>query len=262
MPELANELVTACMEGSSTWVSLAMAAELSTMLSQITAAHLANQPAMAVFLPARDAGLYAASLWELDPDLHLVLCGTAEELQHTDLSIMTGPWHTLREPWLPLELRALAQSLRAEYHSQQRLQQRIDTLQELVAERTAALSDSHMHFAMQFHESALPQALFRYEDGTCVDTNAAFTALTGHETDAWRDGPLRLLTQTGLLPALAGPHPRRGVSVSLQSTQQRHSALVFTQMVWFGPEPCLLVCASASMTATPTEPALHMAMRA
>jgi hypothetical protein len=256
-------IAQACSDGGITWASLAVGASLSTALSYTAAGHAAQQVPMAVFLSAAQAVEFMPALWELDPDLCGVLCGTVEELNAVDTTQLAGPWLTLRLPLVKIELQSLCQRLRDDFTLHQGATRRLSEMQSLVAERTAALSDSHMHFAMQFHEAALPQALFRYQDGSCVDTNAAFAKLTSHETAEWQQGHLKLLNRSGLLPALSGPHPRSGTTVTLTLGPRAQQVTVFTQIINFGPEACLLVSAVPSLLAAPlTEPTLHIALRA
>jgi PAS domain-containing protein len=245
------------------WAALAVAASLSNALSYTAAAHAAGHAPMAVFLAAKNAGEIMSNIRQLDTKVCAVLCGTAEEIYAIDPAHLRGPWLTLRMPTAQQELLGLCQKLRDDFTLRHQNERRLKELQELLAERTAALSDSHMHFAMQFHESALPQALFRYKDGSCVDTNSAFCQLSEYPTKDWKQQNLQLLSRSGLLPALAGPHPRKAVSVMLSGKSKTQPVLVFTQIIHFGPEACLLVTAVPLPQVTDAlEPRMQIALRA
>jgi PAS domain-containing protein len=260
---LPRQLGDACTEHGQCWAALAVAASLSTALSYTASAHAAGHAPMAIFLAAKSAAEVMPHIWQLDTHLCAVLCGSAEELASIDPSSLTGPWLTLRLPVVQQEALALCQKLRNDFTTLQTQQRRQKELQELVAERTAALSDSHMHFAMQFHDSAMAQALFRYKDGSCVDTNAAFCQLSGYQPKDWKQQNLQLLSRSGLLPALSGPHPRAAVAVTLNSKSKKEPVIVFTQVLHFGPEACLLVSAiPTSQCSEHMEPRMQIALRA
>jgi hypothetical protein len=260
--ELPERLVEACSSMSGCWLSLAVAAELPQALSYLAAAHGSGQAAMGVILPVDAAPAMATALWELDPELRLILVGSAAELAHFVMPSTEdgGAWCCLRDDASANEMAMLCAGLRREFCKRWETQQRLDKMVELVAERTAALSDSHMLFAMQFHETTMPQALFRYADGSCVDTNGAFSELTGVAVGSWKAEAMSLLNKLGLATALKGPHPRQAVPVQL-GTSPKRAVMVYTQMVHFGSEACLLVSVAASPRAMATEPALHMALR-
>jgi two-component system, cell cycle sensor histidine kinase and response regulator CckA len=149
----------------------------------------------------------------------------------------------LKKPFDVAEVQQMASALTRKWALNKQAHMKMCEMEQMVVERTEALRQSHEQFSITFHSAPMPQALFRYSDGICLDANAAFCQMTGYSLEDWRQYPVQLLNQTQLIHSAQGPHPLQGLEIDIMGRANTLKASVYTQLVQFGSEPCLLVMA-------------------
>jgi two-component system, cell cycle sensor histidine kinase and response regulator CckA len=220
-------------------------------LEMVQAALAAGQPYALAFVdmrmpPGWDGLQTIQALWQMDPQLQCVICTAysdysweqmVERLGNTDNLLI------LKKPFDVAEVQQMAAALTRKWLLAQQAQLKLGDLEQMVSARTQELRHSHEQFSITFHAAPMPQALFRYSDGACLDANAAFCAMTRRSLDAWKTEPLRHLTETQLLTAAQGPHPVHAKEIDVGGESTGLKASVYTQAVQFGPDACILFMA-------------------
>jgi two-component system, cell cycle sensor histidine kinase and response regulator CckA len=196
--------------------------------------------------PGWDGVQTLKAIWESDPTLQAVICTAYSDYSWDQMCEHFGTTDNfliLKKPFDIAEVQQMASALTRKWALNKQAQMKLCEMEHMVLERTEALRQSHEQFSITFHSAPLPQALFRYRDGICLDANAAFCNMTGHSLEDWRQNPVCLLNETQLIYAAQGPHPLQALELDILGCATDIKAHVHTQMVQFGAEPCLLLMA-------------------
>ena len=130
-----------------------------------------------------------ARLWEIDPALQIVVCTAYSDYSWEKMSAKLGVNDSLvilKKPFDNIEVLQLAHALTNKWLVTRQASLRMDELDRMVAERTAALQSSNNEvrrseerFAKAFRSSPIPLAIQTFPDDRFVDANDAFLRMTG-----------------------------------------------------------------------------------
>ena len=121
-------------------------------------------------------------LWAVDPALQIVLCTAYSDHSWNDMTRALG--HTdnliiLKKPFDDTEVLQLAHALTRKWQLARENTARVESLDELVRQRTAELRRAQETFTQAFAASPLAQAVMAHDDHQIVAVNAAFERLIG-----------------------------------------------------------------------------------
>ena len=120
-------------------------------LELVQKAQQCGQPYTLVFLDVRmppgwDGIETAARLWEVDPQLQIVICTAYADYSWDELVAQLGlsdRWVILKKPFEVVEVLQLASALNEKWRLQQELRQRLGQLETMVEERTCVLRQTN-----------------------------------------------------------------------------------------------------------------------
>jgi len=123
-------------------------------LERVERAVVAGEPYAMAFVDVRmppgwDGIETTAKLWEVYPDLQVVICTAYSDYSWDDMIDKIGQSDRLvilKKPFDNIEVLQLANALTAKWELLQRAKSKIDNLEQIVAERTAALRQSEEHY--------------------------------------------------------------------------------------------------------------------
>ena len=163
-------------------------------LEFVRSAHANDQPYALAFIDVRmppgwDGVETIEQLWNVDPALQIVVCTAYSDYSWEKMSARLGVNDNLvilKKPFDNIEVLQLAHALTKKWIVTQQAQLRVEMLDLMVEQRTAALElanvelrRSEERFATAFRASPIALAIQALEDRRFVDVNAAFTAMTG-----------------------------------------------------------------------------------
>ena len=139
--------------------------------------------------PGWDGIETVSRLWEVDPALQVVVCTAYSDYSWEKMSAKLGVNDSLvilKKPFDNIEVLQLAHALTHKWLVTRQASLRMDELDRMVAERTAALHISNAEtrrseerFAKAFRSSPIPLAIQTLRDDRFVDANDAFLRMTG-----------------------------------------------------------------------------------
>ncbi|MEO5961587.1 MAG: response regulator [Opitutaceae bacterium] len=123
-------------------------------------AHEASQPFAVAFVdmrmpPGIDGLETAQRLWEVDPDLQVVICSAYSDHSWTDMSAQLGApdrWVILKKPFDNIEVLQIAHSLVEKWMLRQQTRAQVKDLEQRVAERTADLEGALQRLRLEVVE--------------------------------------------------------------------------------------------------------------
>ena len=154
----------------------------------------AEQPYALAFIDVRmppgwDGVETIEQLWNVDPALQIVVCTAYSDYSWEKMSTRLGVNENLvilKKPFDNIEVLQLAHALTKKWIVTQQAELRIEMLDLMVEQRTAAvelanaeLRRSEERFATAFRASPIALAIQTLDDRRFVDVNVAFTAMTG-----------------------------------------------------------------------------------
>jgi len=163
-------------------------------LDKVTAALLANRPYAMAFVDVRmppgwDGVETISRLWEVDPELQVVVCTAYSDYSWEKMTAKIGVNHNLvilKKPVDNIEVLQLAHALTKKWQVTSDGQLHVESLDLKVADRTreleasnAELRRSEERFAKAFRSSPIPFAIQTLQQQRFVDVNDAFVKMTG-----------------------------------------------------------------------------------
>ena len=146
-----------------------------------------NRPYALAFVDVRmppgwDGVETIARIWEVDPELQVVVCTAYADYSWEEMRAKVGQPDSLlvlKKPFDNIEVQQLAHGLTKKWllSFQARLQ-----IAEL-AQANESLAMSEERFSKAFHESPLPSAIQSFPDQRFVDVNQRLAQVTGHQRE-------------------------------------------------------------------------------
>lgn len=118
-------------------------------------------------------------IWEVDPDLQIVLCTAYADYSWEEMRAKVGQPDSLlvlKKPFDNIEVQQLAHALTRKWMLNFQGRAQIAEL----AHANQSLVMSEERFSKAFHESPLPSAIQRFPDGRFVDVNQRLAQVTGY----------------------------------------------------------------------------------
>jgi PAS domain S-box-containing protein len=123
-------------------------------------------------------------LWEVDPDLQVVICTAYSDCSWEDMLAKLGHsdrFVVLKKPFDGIEVLQLANSLSRKWHLLQESKNKMATLEETVLKRTAQVVQEQAKFKTIFENS--PEGIFQTStDGHFLVANSALASIYGYAT--------------------------------------------------------------------------------
>ncbi len=142
--------------------------------------------------PGWDGVETIARIWEIFPELQIVVCTAYSDYSWEELRLQVGQPDNLlvlKKPFDNVEVRQLAHALTKKWLLNVQANYKLAELEVMVERRTADLSRSNTLLAATeerlnkaFHSSPIPSAIKSQEDGRFVDVNEPFARLIGCTT--------------------------------------------------------------------------------
>jgi two-component system, cell cycle sensor histidine kinase and response regulator CckA len=157
-----------------------------------------KRPFAMVFLDVRmppgwDGVETAARLWEVDPNLQIVICSAYSDYSWDEMRARLDQPDSLvilKKPFDNVEVQQLAHAMTKKWLDSQQARLRFSELERMVQDRTQdllkaneSLTLSEERFAKAFHESPLPSAIQRLSDQRFVDVNHALAKVGGYSRE-------------------------------------------------------------------------------
>ena len=163
-------------------------------VDRVQQAQTEGRPYVMVFvdvpMPAgSDRWQIVSKLWEICPELEVVLCAAQSDGQLEEIIVRLGrpdQLMILRKPFDAVEVRQLAHSLAMRWRSAQKVRDRLNHLEELVRDRTASLRTANQkrheesRRTLQFAATAAAGAARKATD-IASQANSEFLAMISHE---------------------------------------------------------------------------------
>jgi len=153
-----------------------------------------NQPLAMAFVDVRmppgwDGIETVAHIWEVDPQLQIVICTAYSDYSWEAMRAKVGrpdSWVVLKKPFDPIEAQQLAHALTTKWLLNRQANLQLSELERMVAQRTRELQAANQllriseeRFAKAFHSNPIPSAIQSLPDQRLVDVNESFAALIG-----------------------------------------------------------------------------------
>ena len=167
-------------------------------LEKVSAAFKEGRPFTLAFVDVRmppgwDGLETIEQLWRVDPALQCVVCTAYSDYTWEKMAVRlrtSDGFVILKKPFDNIEVLQLAHALTKKWKVTQQAQLRLETLEQMCAERTRALQAtnerlirSEERFAKAFGASPMPQAIQHYDLQHFVDVNEAFARMTGYSRE-------------------------------------------------------------------------------
>jgi signal transduction histidine kinase len=169
-------------------------------VARVAAAVQAEQPYAVAFVdlrmePGWDGLETARRIWQVDPDLQIVLCTASAECSLGEFTAQLGAsdrWLLLKKPFDVVEVGQLAHALTTKWRLARDVRRQIGQLEQLVQERTAALRASNDRLV----EESLRSLELARDAQAAARARGQFLALISHEIRTPMNG---ILGMAGLL---------------------------------------------------------------
>jgi PAS domain S-box-containing protein len=140
--------------------------------------------------PGWDGVETVARMWEVQPDLQVVICTAYSDYSWEDMMRRFGRSDNLlilKKPFDNVEVLQLAHALTKKWQVTRQASLRIEEMDVMVRQRTAELQAAHdglrsseERFSKAFNSSPIPMAILNQEEGRFADANEAFHRMTGY----------------------------------------------------------------------------------
>jgi PAS domain S-box-containing protein len=209
--------------------------------------------------PGWDGIETVARMWEVQPDLQIVICTAYSDYSWEDMMRRFGRSDNLlilKKPFDNVEVLQLAHALTRKWQVTRQASLRIEEMDVMVRQRTQELQtandrlrDSEERFSTAFHASPIPMAMQTLASGCFLDFNDAFLNLTGFhrnqltgETSAALK--LRPSGESRAWPQLqAGRNVRNLECEITTSAGETRQVLISLEVLPLGPESNVLLIA-------------------
>ena len=132
--------------------------------------------------PGLDGIETTARIWEIDPDLQIVICTAYSDYSWTEMQRKLGQTDRLvilKKPFDRIEVAQLASSLTRKWQLLKESNRRLNDLEEMVLERTAQMMKEQEMVKSIFENS--PEGIFQTEkNGRYISANPALAAIYGY----------------------------------------------------------------------------------
>jgi two-component system cell cycle sensor histidine kinase/response regulator CckA len=233
-------------------------------LAMVTKALADGRPYATAFVDVRmppgwDGVETVARMWEVQPDLQVVICTAYSDYSWEDMMKRFGRSENLlilKKPFDNVEVLQLAHALTKKWQVTRQAALRIEDLDVMVRQRTAELQAAHdglrgseERFSKAFHTSPIPMAILSLEEGLFADANDAFLSMTGFTGKVVFGQTAKELNfspelESRAWPLLRGQKSVRNVECQVNaSTGEVRNALVSLELFSLGGEPHVLLIA-------------------
>jgi len=209
--------------------------------------------------PGWDGVETVARMWEVQPDLQVVICTAYSDYSWEDMMRRFGRSDNLlilKKPFDNVEVLQLAHALTKKWQVTRQAALRIEDLDVMVRQRTAELQAAHdglrsseERFSKAFHTSPIPMAILSLAEALFADANEAFRGMTGFSEKEIFGQTAKELNfsseiETRAWPLLRGQKSVRNVECQVNaSTGEVRNALVSLELFNLGGEPHVLLIA-------------------
>jgi PAS domain S-box-containing protein len=142
--------------------------------------------------PGWDGIETVARMWEVQPDLQIVICTAYSDYSWEEMIKRFGRSDNLlilKKPFDNVEVLQLAHALTKKWIVTRQAGLRLEEMETMVRERTQELQTAHdqlrsseERFSKAFHASPIPMAIQTLSEGRFADANVAFQRMTGYGT--------------------------------------------------------------------------------
>ena len=165
-------------------------------LAMVQQAVEAGRPYATAFVDVRmppgwDGIETVARMWEVQPDLQVVICTAYSDYSWEEMMRRFGRSDNLlilKKPFDNVEVLQLAHALTRKWQVTRQAALRLEEMDVMVRQRTQELQSAHdrlrsseERFSKAFHASPIPMAIHSLREGRFADANEAFLAMTGFE---------------------------------------------------------------------------------
>jgi len=167
-------------------------------LEMVKAALELEQPYATAFVDVRmppgwDGIETVARMWEVQPDLQVVICTAYSDYSWEDMMRRFGRSDNLlilKKPFDNVEVLQLAHALTKKWQVTKLADLRLKEMDVMVRQRTQELQTAHdrlrgseERFSKAFHASPIPMAIHTLAEGSFADANEAFHRMTGYSRE-------------------------------------------------------------------------------
>jgi PAS domain S-box-containing protein len=209
--------------------------------------------------PGWDGIETVARIWEVQPDLQVVICTAYSDYSWEEMTRRFGHSDNLlilKKPFDNVEVLQLAHALTRKWQVTRQAALRIEEMDVMVRQRTEELQSandqlrsSEERFSKAFHASPIPMSIHTLEEGRFADANEAFQRMTGYKPQEFIGLTAKELNFCGGLDERAWPLLRAQKSVRniecelTSSTGEARHALVSLELFSLGSQPHVLMIA-------------------
>jgi PAS domain S-box-containing protein len=177
---------------------LASAFQGQEALALVTQSVADGRPFAMAFLDVRmppgwDGVETAARLWQVSPQLQIVICTAYSDYSWDDMRARLDQPDSLvilKKPFDNVEVQQLAHAMTKKWLLSHQAQLKLSELESMVKDRTRELEKvnesltlSEERFSKAFHESPLPSGIQRFSDQRFVDVNLSLAKIAGLKRD-------------------------------------------------------------------------------
>ena len=156
-------------------------------LTLVKKAFVDGRPFAMAFLDVRmppgwDGVETAARLWQVCPDLQIVICTAYSDYSWDEMRARLDQPDSLvilKKPFDNVEVQQLAHAMTKKWLLSHQARLQLSELERMVEDRTRSLTLSEERFSKAFHESPLPSGIQRLSDQRFVDVNQRLAEIAG-----------------------------------------------------------------------------------
>jgi PAS domain-containing protein len=140
--------------------------------------------------PGWDGIETVARMWEVQPDLQVVICTAYSDYSWEDMMRRFGRCDNLlilKKPFDNVEVLQLAHALTKKWQVTRQAALRLEEMEVMVRQRTEELQTAHdclrgseERFSKAFHASPMPMVIHTLDEGRIADANEAFQRMSGY----------------------------------------------------------------------------------
>lgn len=136
--------------------------------------------------PGWDGVETAARLWQVCPDLQIVICTAYSDYSWDEMRARLDQPDSLvilKKPFDNVEVQQLAHAMTKKWLLSHQARLQLYELERMVKERTRSLALSEERFSKAFHESPLPSGIQKFSDQRFVDVNQRLAEVAGRKRE-------------------------------------------------------------------------------
>jgi PAS domain S-box-containing protein len=209
--------------------------------------------------PGWDGIETVARMWEVQPDLQVVICTAYSDYSWEDMMRRFGRSDNLlilKKPFDNVEVLQLAHALTKKWQVTRQAALRLEEMDVMVRQRTQEVQSAHdrlrsseERFSKAFHASPIPMAIHTLAEGRFADANDAFHRMTGYNREQMMGRTAAELNLCADLDRRAWPLLQAQRSVRnlecqvATNTGELRQALVSLEIFNLGTQPHVLMIA-------------------